>query len=137
MRQEFPIVDLVDGWFFRCREVSAGVYRVDGTDLWSRKVGTEGTDPDKLLNDCAETARGMERHIKAILFEEYGTQLRLEGNDVVLDVLCGRVGQFGVEFVLNEPERERYRREGDSFIKELAEDVRRNPKAYGCRGKFC
>lgn len=137
VREEFPIVDLVDGWFFRCREVSAGVYRVEGTDLWGRSVGNDGTDPDKLLQDCAESARGVRRQVESVVFHEYGTQLRLDGNDLILNVLCGRVGQFGVEFALNELERERYKREGDSFVRELADAVLRDPKSYGSRGKFC
>lgn len=136
-RRDFPIVDLVDGWFFRCREVSVGGYRVEGTDLWNRKISAEGTDPEKLLRDCTESVRRMELYGTAILFHEYGTQLRLEGNDLILDVLCGRVGQFGVEFVLNDSERERYRREGDSFVKELADLVLQDPNAYGSRGRFC
>lgn len=73
-----------------------------------------------------------------ILFAEYGTELRLEDDDrLVLNVLCGRVGQWGVEFALNEPEISAYKRSGDSFVKELAERVRQNPKYYGQRGKSC
>ena len=79
----------------------------------------------------------MDSHVQAILFHEYGTQLRLEGNDLVLNVLCGTVGQFGVELVLSESECERYKREGDPFIRELANLIRQAPKAYGSRGKFC
>ena len=137
VRREFPIADVVDGRFFRCREVSAGVYKTEGTDLWGRRVGTEGTNPEELLRDCAESARRIVQHVTAILFHEYGTQLRAEGDELILDVLCGRVGQFGVEFALNELERERYRREGDPFIQSLADAVRRDPNTYGSRGKFC
>jgi hypothetical protein len=127
-RRDFPIADLVEGWFFRCREVAVGgVYRVEGTDLWNTRIRAEGTDPEKLLRNCAESARGIDRHIKTILFEEYGTQLRLEGDELVLGVLCGGIGQFGVELVLNDSERERYKREGDAFIIELANLIRRNP----------
>ncbi len=137
VRRESPVADVVDGWFFRCREVSAGVHKSEGTDLWGRRVGTEGTNPEELLQDCAESARRIRQHVTAILFHEYGTQLRAEGDELILNVLCGGVGQFGVEFALNEPERERYRRDGDSFIQDLAGAVRRDPNAYGSRGKFC
>ena len=134
LRREFPIVDLVDGWFFRCREVAiGGVHRIEGTDLWGTRVRAEGTDREKLLRDCAESARQIARHAKAILYDEYGTQLQLEGNDLVLYVLCGRVLQFGVELVLNDSELERYKCEGDSFIKEMAEAVRQNPNNYRSR----
>lgn len=138
VRREFPIVGLVDGWFFRCRLVAVGnVYRVEGTDLWGEKFTAEGTDTENLLQDCADRARRMDRHVQATLFGEYGTSLRLEGNDLVLNVLCGTVGQFGVEIVLNEAEREKYKREGDSFIVELANLVLRDPNAYRSRGRFC
>ena len=71
-----------------------------------------------------------------ILFHEYGTQLRLSVDDaLVLDVLCGRVGQFGVEFPLNDREREEYRRRGDAFIKELSGLVQRDWKPYAARGR--
>jgi len=73
-----------------------------------------------------------------IIFEEYGTSLRLDDDgSLVLDVLCGRVGQYGVEFSLNESERERYKVAGDLFIKELAQTVRSNPEPFGRRGRFC
>ena len=50
-----------------------------------------------------------------ILFHEYGTQLRVAADDaLILNVLCGRVGEFGVEFPLNEQEREEYRRCGET-----------------------
>ncbi len=131
VRRDFPIADLVAGWFFRCREVGVGgVYRVEGTDLWGTRVRAEGTDPEKLLRDCAESASGIGSHVKEVLFHEYGTQLRFEGDKLILNVLCGRVGEFGVELVLNNSERERYRFEGDSFVKELADLIRRNPSAY-------
>jgi hypothetical protein len=73
-----------------------------------------------------------------ILFHEYGTQLRLEDDGrLVLDVLCGRVFQYGVEFSLNDSEREQYKIAGDSFIKELAQKVLNDPETFGMRGRFC
>ncbi|MEN6449130.1 MAG: hypothetical protein ABFC96_01440 [Thermoguttaceae bacterium] len=135
-RREFPIVGLVDGWFFRCREVAVGgVYRVEGTDLWGTKVSAEGTDREGLLRDCAESARQMKGHVKEVLFGDSGSFLRLDGDKLILNVLCGRAGQWGVEFALNDSEREQYKRQGDSFIKELAEAVYRNPSAYKSRAK--
>jgi hypothetical protein len=136
VRREFPIVDLVEGWFFRCRKVSVEGYRVEGTDIWGSRVWKEGIDPDKLLAECAECAAKMGHHIKEIVFEEYGTQLQLNGEELILSVLCGGVGQFGVEIVLNEFERERYKHEGDSFVKELANTVRQSPNTYKNRARY-
>ena len=55
--REFPIAGLVDGWFFRQREMTAGAYLVEGTDLWGRTVSRGGGDPGALLSQCAADAR--------------------------------------------------------------------------------
>jgi hypothetical protein len=73
-----------------------------------------------------------------ILFNEYGTQLRYGDDDrFILNVLCGRVGQFGVEFQLNEVESAEYRKRGDSFVQELAKNVRENWEPCAARGRTC
>jgi hypothetical protein len=130
VRREFPIADLAAGWFFRCREAYIGGLRVGGTNLWGRRVWAIGTDRDELLRACAKTATDLNQYNRAILFDEYGTQLRQEGDELVLNVLCGRVGQYGVEFSLNDAECERYHREGDSFVRDLAGRVRQDPSVY-------
>lgn len=55
----YPIKDLVEGWFFRVQEVSNGVYEVEGTDSWGRKVSRKGTEAelDNVLKACANDAR--------------------------------------------------------------------------------
>lgn len=73
-----------------------------------------------------------------ILFHEYGLQLRLEDDDrLVLDVLCGGVAEFGVEFALNDEERNAYKSRGDSFVRELAALVRGAPRTFSERGRVC
>ena len=73
-----------------------------------------------------------------ILFYEYGTQLRVTAEDaIILNVLCGRVLEFGVEFALNEQERQAYRLRGDSFIKELSRTVQDDWELYAARGRAC
>jgi len=57
--EDFPIRSRLDGWFFRINEVSGGVYRADGTDVWGRTVARDGTDPDKLLAECEADARAV------------------------------------------------------------------------------
>lgn len=54
--REFPISGRTHGWYFRVKEVSAGVYLVEGIDLWNRRVSRTGTDPDVLLMECAADA---------------------------------------------------------------------------------
>ena len=61
VRREYPFTASVPGWFFRLSEVSAGVYRAEGTDLWGRRVSRTGTDPDELLASCAVDAEDIER----------------------------------------------------------------------------
>jgi hypothetical protein len=52
-----------------------------------------------------------------ILFYQYGTTLWLADDDsLLLDVLVGRVGQWGVTFALNDQERAEYRQRGNDFI---------------------
>jgi hypothetical protein len=82
--------------------------------------------------------KGREMTTERVLYHEYGIQLREDGEGrLVLNVLCGRVGQYGVEFALDEREREGYKRSGDEFIKDLAWKVAHAPEAYGERGRFC
>jgi hypothetical protein len=61
---EFPITGLVDGWYFRQKEISPGYYVVDGIDLWGRAVSRGGTDPDALLADCAVDAKYINSQLK-------------------------------------------------------------------------
>ena len=56
--RRFPVAGRMPGWFFRVDEISAGVYRVEGTDLWGRRVSRTGTDSDELLASCATEAGG-------------------------------------------------------------------------------
>lgn len=73
-----------------------------------------------------------------ILFHEYGTELRLEPDDsLILNVLCGRIGEFGVEFALNDQERHGYNQDGDAFLKNLSREVRREWKPYVARARSC
>ena len=55
--REYPLADLVEGWYFRVEEVSAGAYQAEGTDLWGRQVSHSGTDPEGALAKCTEYAR--------------------------------------------------------------------------------
>lgn len=73
-----------------------------------------------------------------ILFHEYGTQLRMGSDDsLVLNVLCGQIAEFGVEFPLNDEERRAYKQDGDAFIKELSRLVQGNWQTYAARGRMC
>ncbi len=67
VQARYPIVDLVDGWFFRYTEMTACNYLVEGTDLWGRTVCRNGGDPEALLAQCAQDAMQIEKEIKSAL----------------------------------------------------------------------
>lgn len=46
----------LSGWSFEVDEVSAGVYKVRGTDQAGRHVESTGTDPDAMLLECKKAA---------------------------------------------------------------------------------
>ncbi|HEV3415469.1 MAG TPA: hypothetical protein VG056_01590 [Pirellulales bacterium] len=70
-----------------------------------------------------------------ILFYEPGTTLWLADDDsLMLNVLMGRVFQYGMNFALNEQERGEYRRRGDEFIRALSHHVLTHEAEYITRG---
>jgi len=62
----YPIADLVDGWFFRIQEISFGAFKVEGIDRWGRIVSHEASDNelDDLLQACANNAREINKELK-------------------------------------------------------------------------
>lgn len=52
VRRHYPIAGHFPGWWFRIREISAGAWVVEGSDVWGRTVSRQGADPDSLLADC-------------------------------------------------------------------------------------
>ena len=47
------------GWYFRVSEVSAGCWRVEGSDAWGRLISINGVDPDQLLQAAIANAKEM------------------------------------------------------------------------------
>lgn len=70
-----------------------------------------------------------------VLYHEYGVQLRRTINgEYILNVLCGRVGQYGVEIALTQLEIDKYGDDdGDTFIHNLGEDVHNDSNAFASR----
>jgi hypothetical protein len=56
VKQTFPELPK---WTFDIDEVSAGVYRVIGTHLNGYRVQVEGINPEKLLEECKNSARNL------------------------------------------------------------------------------
>ena len=57
IRAEYPVDNLVEGWFFRVNEVSPCHYMAAGTDLWGRVVSASGDDPERVVANCVRFAR--------------------------------------------------------------------------------
>jgi hypothetical protein len=55
----YPITDIIDGWYFRILELSQGYYRVEGKDAFGRSVSRDGVSPDELINECKEDIQEM------------------------------------------------------------------------------
>ena len=51
--------DRLPGWVFRVEEISAGVYRVTGSDERGRSIESEGTGRDRILEECRRAAAEM------------------------------------------------------------------------------
>lgn len=62
MLRQYPITGLVEGWYFRQPEVSAGCYVAEGSDVYGRKISRQGIgDPEAAMTECIEFARQMSR----------------------------------------------------------------------------
>jgi hypothetical protein len=63
--KDYPIIDLVEGWFFRIEEISYGAYMVEGVDRWGRSVSRQGTENEleELLAICAKEAKEINKEI--------------------------------------------------------------------------
>ena len=56
--KNYPIADLVTGWYFRVTERSAGVWDVEGRDIYGRTITKAGVvDEQAALNECIAFAR--------------------------------------------------------------------------------
>jgi|GEM_PF-1773519 len=62
LRHTHPIAGQLPDWYFRGDEVAVGRYRVEGMDLWGRKVSSVGERPDLLLEQCIADARSLDSH---------------------------------------------------------------------------
>lgn len=56
-----------------------------------------------------------------------------ESGDVFFGVLCGGVGMFEAKIKLTEEEARQYEKEGEKYLKKLAEKIRYNTSEYADR----
>ncbi|GMQ63819.1 hypothetical protein [Vallitalea maricola] len=64
----------------------------------------------------------LKKRMEYILYEDKGRYL--------LSVICGTVGMFEINIYLNQEELEQLKKDGEPFIKALAERIRYSPKNY-------
>jgi hypothetical protein len=57
MVRKYPITGLVEGWYFRQHEVSAGCYVVEGSDVYGRTISRQTGDSEAALAECVAFAR--------------------------------------------------------------------------------
>lgn len=58
MIQQYPIADLLPGWYFRTNKRVPDLWDVEGEDVFGRKVSSLGvTDKERALHRCVEVAR--------------------------------------------------------------------------------
>lgn len=68
------------------------------------------------------------------LFEDGGSILeKTKNGSLKLSVLCGTVGLYEVEIILNKEETLKYNELGDNFIKRLSKEISQNPEKYSER----
>ena len=56
-----------------------------------------------------------------------------DDGQLLLSVVCGSVGLFEVDIVLNQEETDQYNELGEVYIDELAKQIRHNPNDWSSR----
>lgn len=54
--RNYPISDLLNGWFFRVSETSSGAYRAEGKDVNGLEVACSASARDEALEKCKRHA---------------------------------------------------------------------------------
>lgn len=58
--RQYPITGLVEGWYFRQEEVSAGCFVVEASDVYGRKISRQGVaDSETAMAECIQFARAI------------------------------------------------------------------------------
>ena len=71
--------------------------------------------------------------MKEILRSQWEYMLCEKDGDLIFSVVCGTIGIYQVNIILNLDETENYEQKGEDYLKELAEKIRYSPKSYNDR----
>ena len=65
VQKEYPITELVEGWYFRIKEISSNYYCIEGVDLYGRKISRMGSELelDEVQRLCIEDAKSISEQI--------------------------------------------------------------------------
>lgn len=55
---------------------------------------------------------------------------KTESNKYILSVVCGTVGLFDIDVELSSDQVQKFENQGESFIDEVAAEIRYNPSKY-------
>jgi hypothetical protein len=62
MLRRYPITGIVEGWYFRQQQVSAGCWIVEASDIYGRKISRQAVgDPQPAMAECIKFAQQVER----------------------------------------------------------------------------
>ena len=61
----FPIKGKAVGWFYKLTETSNGAWKIEGSDLWGRKIGITGSDEKELVESAEAEAMKLNDNIRA------------------------------------------------------------------------
>lgn len=71
--------------------------------------------------------------MKEILRSQWEYMLCEKDSDLIFSVVCGTIGIYQINIILNPEEIENYIQKGEVYLKELAEKIRYSPKSYNAR----
>ena len=62
----YPIKDVIEGWYFSIQEISYGAYRIKGINKWGNSVSRTCSEPelDDTLKLCAKDALEINNQIE-------------------------------------------------------------------------
>ncbi|WP_108063200.1 hypothetical protein [Poseidonibacter lekithochrous] len=61
IKKDFPIQSKINDWYFKLTETSNGVFEIEGSDRYGRKVSSTGTYVDELVIECENNIKSIQK----------------------------------------------------------------------------
>jgi len=71
--------------------------------------------------------------MKELLRSQWNYMLCQKNDDLIFSVICGTIGLFEVNIILNSNEVNSFKEKGEEYLKELAEQIRSSPSLFNDR----